>query len=167
MFEKAYLLLGSNRGNRIEMLAKARDLIDEQIGSIIKSSSVYETAPWGFDDKISFLNQVICIETLYDPFCLLDQLLQIESYIGRIRTSKNYSSRNIDIDILFFNDYVINDQHLVIPHPRLHLRKFTLIPMAEIAGEHIHPLFNRSIEALLDECSDTKEVKLFVPEKTS
>lgn len=167
MFEKAYLLLGSNRGNRSEMLAKARELIDEHIGNIVKSSSVYDTAPWGFDDKISFLNQVICIETSYDPFCLLDQLLQIESYIGRIRTSKNYSSRNIDIDILFFNDYVINDQHLVIPHPSLHLRKFTLIPMAEIAGNHIHPLFKISIEALLKECNDTKEVKLFVPEKTS
>ena len=167
MFEKAYLLLGSNRGNRSEMLAKARELIDEQIGNIIKSSSVYETAPWGFDDKVSFLNQVIYIETLYNPFCLLDQLLQIESYIGRIRTSKNYSSRNIDIDILFFNDYVINDKHLVIPHPRLHLRRFTLIPMAEIARDHIHPLFNRSIEALLKECNDTKEVKLFLPGKTS
>ena len=167
MFEKAYLLLGSNRGNRSEMLAKARELIDEQIGNIIKSSSVYETAPWGFDDKVSFLNQVIYIETLYNPFCLLDQLLQIESYIGRIRTSKNYSSRNIDIDILFFNDYVINDKHLVIPHPRLHLRRFTLIPMAEIAGDYIHPLFNRSIEALLKECNDTKKVKLFLPWKTS
>ncbi len=167
MPDKVYLLLGSNRGNRNEMLSTAIKLIEKQIGRIIKSSSVYETAPWGFSDNVFFLNQVVCVETLYDPFLILDRVLEIETAIGRIRTTKNYSSRNIDIDILFYNNRVIQNERLEIPHPRMHLRNFALIPMVEVAGDFIHPVLTKTMYDLLAECIDKKEVRLYKPEKAA
>ena len=164
MLHKAYLLLGSNRGNRPEMLKQAAGLIEKQVGKRTASSSVYETAPWGFFDKTFFLNQVLCVETLLSPYDLLDALLRIETVIGRIRHGKNYISRIIDIDILFFGNHIINQEHLTIPHPRLHERKFTLLPLAEIAAGFIHPVFRLTVGDLVLRCTDSSEVNLFFSE---
>jgi 2-amino-4-hydroxy-6-hydroxymethyldihydropteridine diphosphokinase len=154
MFSTVYLLLGSNRGDRFDALHQARSLINTRTGRIRKASSLYETAPWGFTDEINFLNQVVCIETLLPPLDLLTELLSIETKIGRTRASKNYSSRIIDIDILFYDDQIIDHEHLTIPHPRLHLRRFTLVPLSEIATGFIHPLIGKNMTTLLAACDD-------------
>jgi 2-amino-4-hydroxy-6-hydroxymethyldihydropteridine diphosphokinase len=166
MFSTVYLLLGSNRGDRFEALQQARSLISQRAGTIIKASTLYETAPWGFADEIYFLNQVVCIETLLPPFDLLSELLSIETSIGRTRPTKNYSSRVIDVDILFYNDQIIDHDQLKIPHPRLHLRRFTLAPLSEIACGFIHPLFGKSIATLLEECHDKMSVTSLIETQT-
>ncbi len=154
-----FLLLGSNIGDRVALINNAIDLIENKTGKVLKSSLFYETEPWGFSDSKSFLNKVIIINTNLTPKVLLTELLKIELMLGRERNQMQYSSRKIDIDILFFNDFIINEELLIIPHPRLHLRMFTLIPLAEIAPSFIHPLFKKDIHTLLSECKDTGKVK--------
>ena len=150
-----FLLLGSNLGNRQLILQEARILISKGIGEIVRKSSVYETAPWGFNVADLFLNQVVVVETRLQPDVLLSRLLEIEASMGRIRNKKAYQSRIIDLDILFYHDLVISGPDLVLPHPRLHLRKFTLIPLNEIASGLVHPVFGKTINTLLTECKDT------------
>lgn len=155
------LLLGGNLGNREFILNTALDKITEQIGKITNESSVYETAPWGFETNKSFLNQVIRVKTKLGPTELLVTLLSIEQELGRTRNEKKYQSRIIDIDILLFDTLIINEKNLTIPHPRLHERMFTLIPLAEIAGDHIHPGFGKTINTLLFSCKDKSEVNVY------
>lgn len=167
MLHKAYLLLGSNRGDRLQMLMQAACLIEENTGKIISSSSVYETAPWGFEDETYFLNQVHCLQTLLTPIDLLAALLHIETAIGRIRQGNNYTSRLIDIDILFFDNHIVDHEHLTVPHPRLHQRRFALSPLAEIAPDFIHPVLRITIRDLAQQCRDISEVHLFTPDPVS
>jgi len=164
MLQKAYLLLGSNRGDRFQMLMQAAGLIQENTGKIISSSSIYETAPWGFEDEIYFLNQIHCVQTLLTPIDLLAALLQIETTIGRIRHGNNYTSRLIDIDILFYGDHIVDHEHLAIPHPRLHQRRFVLTPLVEIAPDFIHPVLGITIRELALQCRDISEVHLYTPD---
>jgi len=152
-----YLLLGSNLGNRNEMLSTAQEHIERQIGVVIKTSSVYQTKAWGIENQADFLNQVLEIETDLSPKNVLDQILQIEKEMGRIRYQK-WGSRVIDIDILYFGDEIIETEELKIPHPENQNRNFVLAPMAEIAPNFIHPLLNLSQEQLLHRCSDKLEV---------
>ena len=159
---EVYLILGSNIGDRKKYLEQAISMINEAIGKIQSKSSLYETAPWGFDDKNNFLNLVIKVETSLQPENLLKEILQIEKIIGRIRTKEKYSSRVIDIDILFYDKKIIHSENLVIPHPLMHERKFVLIPLAEIAGQFIHPVFNKTIQTLLNECKDELNVEKVV-----
>lgn len=162
----AYLLLGSNMGDRLSIIAKAITLIHALCGRVVKKSSVFESAPWGFEDKNQFINQVIMIEAAISAIDLLQNLLDIELLLGRVRNNTtNYSSRCIDIDILFFNDEVINEQNLTIPHPLLQERKFTLLPLKEIASDFIHPVFEKTIHELLNECNDKLEVSKYNPTK--
>jgi 2-amino-4-hydroxy-6-hydroxymethyldihydropteridine diphosphokinase len=162
----AYLLLGSNMGDRLSIIAKAITLIHASCGRVVKKSSVFESAPWGFEDKNQFINQVIMIEAAISAIDLLQNLLDIELLLGRVRNNTtNYSSRCIDIDILFFNDEVINEQNLTIPHPLLQERKFTLLPLKEIASDFIHPVFEKTIHELLNECNDKLEVSKYNPTK--
>ena len=162
----AYLLLGGNMGDRLSIIAKAITLIQASCGSVVKKSSLFESAPWGFEDKNQFINQVIMIETAMSAKDLLQNLLDIELSLGRVRNNAaNYSSRNIDIDILFFNDAVINEQNLIIPHPLLQERKFTLLPLNEIASDLLHPVFKKTIHELLNECNDKSEVLKYNPTK--
>jgi 2-amino-4-hydroxy-6-hydroxymethyldihydropteridine diphosphokinase len=155
----AYLLLGGNIGDRKLVINKTIELIHASCGKVIKKSSLYESAPWGFEAKNQFINQVILIETAMSAEDLLLNLLNIELLLGRIRNNtSNYSSRNIDIDILFFNDEVINEQTIKIPHPLMQERKFTLLPLNEIASELHHPIFNKTVKELLNDCKDHLDV---------
>jgi 2-amino-4-hydroxy-6-hydroxymethyldihydropteridine diphosphokinase len=155
---RTYLLIGGNVGNRHENLEKAAQLIDEQAGRIVNRSAVYETEAWGKNDQPAFLNQVLEIEARYQPQPLLDAILQIEQGMGRERKEK-YGPRTIDIDILLYDDIELDTDKLVIPHPQLHLRRFALSPLAEIAPDIIHPFLKKSIDELLLECSDKLAVK--------
>ncbi|WP_221389791.1 2-amino-4-hydroxy-6-hydroxymethyldihydropteridine diphosphokinase [Dyadobacter sp. NIV53] len=155
-----FLLLGSNLGERLQVLRSAVELIEEQIGQIKSASSVYETAPWGVLDQPAFLNQVIELQTVLDPEEVLRIILAIEQELGRVRYER-WGARVIDIDILYFQDLILDSARLTIPHPRLHERRFTLAPLAEIAPDFIHPVFHKSSAQLLAVCTDNSEVKLF------
>jgi 2-amino-4-hydroxy-6-hydroxymethyldihydropteridine diphosphokinase len=157
----AYLLLGGNRGNRIKNLNKAVDRIRLEIGNIIRISSVYETEPYGFTDEMRFLNLCLLVESDLSPRRILNITSGIETSLGRIRKSVKYESRTLDIDILFYDDLILNDPRLIIPHPELHKRNFALIPMAEIDPQFIHPVFGKSIIRLLEESTDKHEVIKF------
>jgi 2-amino-4-hydroxy-6-hydroxymethyldihydropteridine diphosphokinase len=154
---KAYLLIGGNMGDRKGHLAAACREIERTCGFIRQISSLYETAAWGLKDQDAFLNQALEIETELAADMLLKDLLRIEETIGRKREVK-YGPRIIDIDFLFFNDAVIHTKGLTIPHPQLQNRRFALVPLAEIAAAFMHPVFNKSIAQLLDECPDKLDV---------
>ena len=149
----SYLLIGGNEGDRVAALAAARTHIEATAGPIRNASSLYETAPWGKTDQADFLNQALQVETLLDAPALMDMLLEIEAQLGRARTEK-YGSRIIDIDILFFNDAIIRQPRLVIPHPEIQNRRFVLTPMEEIAPFYIHPVLGVSVRELLLTCKD-------------
>jgi 2-amino-4-hydroxy-6-hydroxymethyldihydropteridine diphosphokinase len=157
-----FLCLGGNIGNREVMLKKAVSSINSEIGLVKKTSKLYETEGWGVNNQDKYLNQCIIVETNLSSEMVLKKILDIELKLGRNRNLANtYEPREIDIDILFYNFDVINFPHLIIPHPRLHLRKFVLIPLNEIAKNYIHPTLNKTIEVLHYECEDQCEVLLF------
>ena len=162
MSEKAYILLGSNMGDREHILDKACCMIAISCGDIIMKSAIYESEPWGFTSEQWFLNQVILVDVACSAHELMECLLSIESLLGRERTSKNgYSSRPIDLDVLYFWDAIINDDFITVPHPRLHLRRFTLLPLCDIAPDFLNPVFNKSNSQLLAECDDKYIVKQY------
>jgi 2-amino-4-hydroxy-6-hydroxymethyldihydropteridine diphosphokinase len=149
----AYLLTGSNLGQREEFLQKAREQISLRAGRCSGISSLYETAPWGKTDQPSFLNQAIKLETTLPPQELLNVLLEIEKELGRTREER-YGPRTIDIDILLYGKMQIQKPQLQIPHPQLGNRRFALLPLLELAPELVHPGTEISIKALLDQCPD-------------
>lgn len=154
-----YLLLGSNLDNRLASLQGARDAISESIGKIRKESAIYESEPWGFSAENQFLNQVIKVETIYSPLQLMELIRKIEIQLGRIRNPlADYVSRTIDIDILFFNDEIISEDKLIIPHPKIQDRMFTLIPLTELDNSLIHPGCMKSVGELMLECQDPLKV---------
>lgn len=151
--EIAYLLLGGNLGNRKENLAEARRLIEGNCGTISQQSSLYETAAWGKTDQPAFLNQALEVQTKLTAHKLLSQLLKIEKEIGRVRKEK-YGPRLIDIDVLLYNNEILKESALTIPHPELQNRRFALGPLSEIAANYIHPIFKKTISQLLILCPD-------------
>ena len=153
---KAFLLLGSNLGIKEDNLKRAKDIL-QQNGKILRSSSSYETAPWGNTDQPFFLNQAIEIETILSAEALMQRILEIEKTLGRERKEK-YGPRSIDIDILLFNDEQYDLPFLTIPHPEMQNRRFVLVPLAEIAPNVQHPKLKRSISRLLEECPDDLDV---------
>lgn len=153
-----YLLLGGNLGDKKKIFTEARELLGQRIGKMISFSSVYETEPWGFQANELFWNQVLKIETELSPEDVLRKIQQIEQDLGRIRKENRYDSRIIDIDILFYSDQIIEQEDLIVPHPRIQERKFTLVPLNEIAPDLVHPVFKKSIRHLLEECTDLLNV---------
>jgi len=145
-------------GNRKQFLNKSIKLIAEHGGSIVKESSIYETAAWGNTKQAAFLNKVIIIRTKFSPDDLMKTLLHIETGLGRIRTEK-YGPRTIDLDILFFDELVFHSSVVTLPHPALQDRRFVLVPLAELSPRKIHPVYQKTITRLLKECVDTLEVK--------
>ncbi len=158
--KEIYLLTGSNIEPRLLFLNEASKLINLEVGRIMGESSVYESAPWGFDAETPFLNQVLCVKTILSADEVLQRILMIEKELGRKRRGNEYISRKIDIDILYYEDDVIETEDLNIPHPRMHLRKFTMLPLAEIAGGFIHPKFKKSNQDLLKTCQDNSSVSM-------
>jgi 2-amino-4-hydroxy-6-hydroxymethyldihydropteridine diphosphokinase len=157
---RTYLLIGGNLGDRRENLGHAAKMIAAKVGTVLLASSLYETEAWGVTDQPPFLNQVLLVETKLDPKQVLEAILAIEREMGRKRMEK-FGPRTIDIDILFFNDVVMHENSLTIPHPQLHLRRFTLAPLNEIAPQFVHPVFNKSISHLLEQLADPLVVKKF------
>ena len=157
---QVYLLLGSNIGDRIGHILNGLNKIGEKAGVINAISSFYETEPWGVTDQADYLNAAVLISTEVEPGSLFAILKEIETGEGRL-DQKKYAPRTLDIDILFYDAEIITTEKLTIPHPRLHLRKFVLIPMAEIAPDHMHPVINKTIEELIAECPDMMEVRRF------
>jgi 2-amino-4-hydroxy-6-hydroxymethyldihydropteridine diphosphokinase len=156
----AYLSLGSNLGNKNENLANAKFGINQSGIQIKRESSIYQTEPWGFNNPEIFFNQVLEIDTLLKPDQLLKRLQFLEKKLGRVKKSKGYESRIIDIDILLYADEIIQQEDISVPHPLLHLRKFALIPLCELAPSLIHPVLKKEIRELLKECKDTGKVWL-------
>lgn len=155
-----YLSIGSNKGNSLQNLQSAVDLIALNVGSIIKVSSVYKTASWGFKGD-DFLNICIQITTNLQPEILLEKLIDIEIQLGRQRTNTNgYESRTLDIDILLFEDEIIFSKTLIVPHKDMLKRKFVMVPLAEIAPNLRHPITKKTILIDLQHgCSDDSEIE--------
>lgn len=156
----SYIIIGSNQGEREEILNSAKVELTNFVGNIVAESAIYETEAWGFSSQSKFLNQVIAFETSLNPHDLLKIILQIEKKLGRKRECTQYADRVIDIDILFYDHLIIKEQHLTIPHPRLAERKFVLIPMAEIASDFIHPVSKKTMKELLAICEDKLKVTI-------
>jgi len=152
-----FLITGGNIGDKQKNLETASALINERVGGIIKSSKIYETEAWGITEQPAFYNQVHMIKSDFSAEEILDKILDIEEEMGRKRTIKN-AARIIDIDILFFNEEIVNEQNLVIPHPQISNRRFVLLPLNELVPEMIHPVFKKSIAQLLLQTNDQLKV---------
>lgn len=156
-----FLLTGSNLSDSPGMLKYARMETESRAGVIVKSSHIYISPPWGYQSMNQFYNQCLEVRTGLNPMSLLRCLLDIEMKAGRTRTGGGYGDRILDIDILFYSDMVVETSELVIPHPRMHLRKFALTAMNEIAPDYLHPVLGQEIRILLQDCRDQSKVELF------
>jgi len=152
-----YLQLGTNLGEREKNLKKVISLIERYISKISQKSKVYLCSPWGRANQDDFLNQVICLESKFSAEKILKIIHLIENEMGRTRAEK-WGERIIDIDILFFNNEIINQGNLIIPHPYLHERLFVIIPLMEISPNFIHPIFKKDITSLFETCKDQEKV---------
>ena len=150
---KVYLSIGSNKGNRSVLINKAIDEIEKKVGIIISRSSIYQSKSWGFDSN-DFYNLCLLIDTDIVPKSLLINLKKIEKSMGREDIDGSYSDRLIDIDILFYDNITTDSEDLKIPHPKIEIRKFVLVPMLEIADDYVHPILNKTIKELYNDCSD-------------
>jgi 2-amino-4-hydroxy-6-hydroxymethyldihydropteridine diphosphokinase len=153
-----FLLLGTNLGDRNLYLNTAITLIENDISPVTAKSPVYETQSWGKTDQPDYLNQVILLQTTLSAQEILQRILKIETDMGRRREEK-WGSRIIDIDILFYGNELINEPNLIVPHPELHNRRFTLEPLGILAPHLVHPLLNKTILELISNLKDDLIVK--------
>ena len=160
--ESAFVLLGSNLGDREQLVNQACKMIGERCGKVVAKSRLYESEPWGFKSEHWFLNQVVKIETALSPDALMQELLEIEKALGRDRSvlHEGYVSRPMDLDILYFGNEIIDTQMVTAPHPRLHERRFTLLPLCDVAPDFVHPVMEKTNLQLLDECQDAGKVNI-------
>ena len=156
-----YLQLGSNIGERDKMLSISAKSISEDIGRIYMYSKIYESTPWRVDGQENYLNQIVAIQTLFSAQETLDKILKIENRLGRIRIEK-WGERLIDIDIIFFNNDIIETPNLCIPHKHMHERNFVLEPLMEIAPNLVHPKYNKTVSELFNESKDMEKVVEYV-----
>ena len=161
MKHEVYISLGSNLGNRKSYLQSATNLINQRIGKVEKISSIYQTPAWGFEGEF-FYNSCLIIKTSLLPNEVLDKLLEIEKVLGRVRNtkSKGYQSRCIDLDILLYDNLIIDTPILQIPHPQMQHRRFVLMPLAEISPEKVHPSLQKTIAELLKTTQDTSKISI-------
>jgi len=156
-----YIALGSNQGNRFELLQEAVYRIRKRIGTVLSVSKVYESPAWGFESE-SFLNACIKIKTERVAHEVLEILLAIENELGRDQTPKEgYAARPIDLDILLFDEQIISEKRLEIPHPRMELRQFVLTPLLDIAAEVTHPISTKTIQNLQESCKDESVLRVW------
>ena len=159
----AYLSLGSNKGDRIGYVQQAASLLgaDENI-TIVRSSAFYESEPWNMNTSTWFVNAVVEIKTKYSPKELLEACQRIEKQLGREKkTTSNYEDRTIDIDIMFYNKDIVNEEDLVIPHKFVHLRAFTLVPMMELNADFVHPVLHKTIIEMHNDLENPEMVFLY------
>ena len=156
---QVFLGTGGNIGNKHDNFDKVYTFIKNELGTIVKSSAVYETPPWGFEATEKFWNTVLIIETELSATELLSKINNIENRFGRTRDGLNYKSREMDVDILYFNYEIINTENLTIPHPLLHKRLFVLVPLAEIAPKFVHPVLKLTSFEMLNNCEDKSVIR--------
>ena len=160
---RVFLSIGSNLGDRLSNIQQAVATLSmsDKI-KIVKTSSFYETEPWGNKNQEWFINAALAIDTDYSPEELLQYCQNIEVQLGRIRKeNEKWSQRAIDIDILMYDDLVISSENLIVPHPFMHLRAFVLVPMLEVKSDLVHPVFKKTISELYDELSNPEDVYLY------
>ncbi len=159
-----YLSLGSNIGDRVGFIQQATSLLssNENI-NIVSTSSFYESEPWQMNSDIWFVNAVIQISTTLMPETLLAECQKIETFLGRIHQDNNsgYKDRTIDIDIICYDNQIINTPNLTIPHKHFHKRAFVLVPMLEIAEDFVHPVFGKTVEELFEDIENPEMVCLY------
>lgn len=158
-----YLSLGSNKGDRIGYVQQAASLLGADEGiSIVRTSAFYESEPWNMNTKNWFVNAVVEAKTKYSPQELLEVCQRIEKQLGRTSEEKNqYQDRTIDIDILFYNKDIINEENLIIPHKYVHLRAFTLVPMMELNSDFVHPVLHKNILEMHNDLENPEMVFLY------
>lgn len=154
MKHNVYILTGGNQGEVVAQLRLAKQHLIQRLGELVVASSIYETEPWGMPLAPMFMNQVLCFSSALHPMEMIKATLEIEREMGRTRVPGVPGSRNIDIDILFIDGMIISEPGLEVPHPRMHLRRFALKPLCDIAPDFIHPIFGKSISYLLSICGD-------------
>lgn len=158
MSQKNFLviLLGANIGDKKAMFETVEQHLTQHVGECIKKSAIYTSKSWGFESEDEFWNQIMIVKTEYSAYDALLRCQAIENKCGRVRhTGKGYESRTIDIDILYFNSDIIETDDLTIPHPLLHVRRFTLVPLCEVLPDYVHPILMKTNAQLLEECPDT------------
>jgi 2-amino-4-hydroxy-6-hydroxymethyldihydropteridine diphosphokinase len=153
-----YLCIGGNLGEREANLEETRMFLEFNFGDIVAVSSVYESDAWGMHDAPRFLNQVVCIESDLSNEALLSEIEELEEFYGRERSEEEYLSREMDVDVLLIDQEVIDDDKLKVPHPRMEMRRFVLLPLQEIAPDLMHPVLRKNVTTLLSECTDTTQV---------
>jgi len=156
----AFLSLGSNIGDKQNNIEAAIKQIESRVGTLIVVSKMYKSSAWGFESDNYFLNNAVKIETELNPQELLTEINKIEKELGRKRTTKGYSDRIIDIDILFYENEIIDEANLKIPHPLLQERKFVLYPLNDIAANITHPILNKTVGELIQFCDDKSYCEL-------
>ena len=156
---KVFLGIGGNIGNKQANFQKVFDLVEKELGKIVEASSIFETPAWGFHSDDVFWNQIFIIKTKLEAVELLWRIHKIEENFERKRGKERYSSRQMDIDILYFDDEFVETASLVIPHPRIHERKFVLVPLCEIAPNFKHPLRRLNSLEMLENCLDKSIIK--------
>lgn len=162
---RCYLLFGSNQGDKLQLLEQACTYINNRCGMLVERSSLYNSEPWGFEAEEWFLNVLLVVETELDPDTLMDRLLDIERELGRVRHPEieGYTSRTVDLDILYYGDQIVRTAKVTAPHPRLPERRFALMPLCELVPDFLHPESGLSQQQLLEKCHDTSKVYVSLP----